>query len=158
MLAVFGPRAGCRLACVLAVLGFVAAAPGTHAETVTVEIDQASLLKLPEKVSTIVIGNPLVADASLQRGNLLIVTGKSYGQTNLLALDRSGNVMMDRTIQVRAGAGNDLVTVYRGTERESYSCAPKCERRIMLGDAPPYFAATIGEAGARTSAAAPAAR
>jgi len=33
------------------------------AADVTVILDQAKLVKLPEKVSTIVIGNPLIADA-----------------------------------------------------------------------------------------------
>ena len=47
-------------------------------------------MRLPTGVATIVIGNPLIADASLQPGGLLVITGKGYGSTNLLALDRSG--------------------------------------------------------------------
>jgi hypothetical protein len=43
--------------------------------------------------------------------------------------------------------------VYRGVERESYSCAPKCERRITLGDSTDYFGATLGQTGARTGQA-----
>ena len=46
--------------------------------------------KLPDQVATIVIGNPLIADATLQSGGVLVVTGKGYGATNLLALDRGG--------------------------------------------------------------------
>ena len=40
--------------------------------------------------------------------------------------------------------GHDLVVVYRGVDRESYSCAPECEPRITLGDTPNYFNATLG--------------
>jgi len=47
----------------------------------------------------------------------------------------------------------DAVIVYRGVDRESYSCAPNCERRITLGDAPPYFDASLAQAGARTTSA-----
>jgi hypothetical protein len=33
--------------------------------------------------------------------------------------------------------------MYRGIERETYSCAPKCERRITLGDSQPYFTTNL---------------
>jgi len=126
-----------------------------QADTISVTVDQAQVMKLPERVATIVIGNPLIADASLQTGGLLVITGKGYGTTNLLAYDRSGRVVLDTTVQVITPTSADLVMVYRGTERESYSCNPDCERRITLGDSPAYFNATLGEGGARTGQAAP---
>src|SRR5476649_204265 len=98
----------------------------TQADTITVHVDAAQIMKLPEKVSTIVIGNPLIADATLQAGGILVVTGKGFGSTNLLALDRAGRVVMDKTVQVLAPTGNSLVVVYKGTARESYSCTPEC--------------------------------
>jgi hypothetical protein len=128
-------------------------ATSTHADTLTVNVDQAQVLKLPERIATIVVGNPLIADAALQSGSILVITGKSYGSTNLLALDRSGNVVMDKTVQVLGVSGSELVVVYKGIERESYSCAPGCERRITLGDSPAYFNATLAETGARSSQA-----
>ena len=110
-------------------------------------------MHLPEKIATIVIGNPLIADATLQSGGILVVTGKGYGATNLLALDRSGRVVMEKTVQVLGAGSGDIVTVYRGVERESYSCAPNCERRITLGDSPNFFNATLTESGARNGQA-----
>lgn len=125
----------------------------TRADTLAVNVDQAQVLKLPEGVATIVIGNPLIADAALQSGRILVITGKGYGATNLLALDRGGKVILEKTLQVRSVSGGGLVVVYRGLERESYSCAPKCERRITLGDSPAYFNAVLGESGARNGQA-----
>jgi hypothetical protein len=110
-------------------------------------------MRLPEKVATIVIGNPLIADAALQSGGILVVTGKGYGSTNLLALDRSGRIVMDKTVQVLGPEGHNLVVVYKGVERETYSCAPECEHRITLGDAQNYFSATLSQSGARTGQA-----
>lgn len=52
---------------------------------------------------------------------MIVVTGKGYGATNFIALDRSGEILVDRQIQVE-GPSDRLVTVYRGIERESYSC------------------------------------
>ncbi len=135
----------------LTALGFVAAP--AHADTLTVSVDRAQILRLPEKVSTIVIGNPLIADASLQHGGYLVVTGKGYGATNLLALDRDGRVVMEKTIEVRAAKGHHMVVVYRGTDRESYSCTPTCQPRITLGDANGYFAQTLAQSGTRVGQA-----
>jgi len=125
------------------------AAP-TQADTMTVSVDQAQVLKLPERVATIVIGNPRIADAALQNGGILVITGKGYGSTNLLALDRSGRVLLDKTVQVLNESGRELVVVYKGTERETYNCAPACERRITLGDSPSYFKATLEQSHDRT--------
>ena len=63
---------------------------------------------------------------SLQSGGILVVTGKGYGATNLLALDRAGRVVMNKTVQVLGAGTEDIVVVYKGVERESYSCAPEC--------------------------------
>jgi Flp pilus assembly secretin CpaC len=122
------------------------------AETLAVTVDQATVMKLPEKVATIVVGNPLIADVAVQSGGLVVVTGKGYGSTNLIVLDRSGAVLMERSVVVR-GATDRSVQVYRGVERETYSCTPDCERRITLGDSATYFQATIDQAENRSGRA-----
>ena len=133
-----GRRWGLLSATLLAV-GVVGAA-AARADNLTVAMDSARLLRLPAKVATVVIGNPMIADASLQRGGVLVITGKGYGTTNLLALDRDGRVVLDKTVHVKGPAHhNDLVVVYRGMDRKSYSCAPQCEPRITLGDSDKYF-------------------
>ena len=60
----------------------------TAPDAIAVNVDQAKLVKLPARVATIVVGNPLIADVTLQAGGIIVVTGKGYGATNLLALDR----------------------------------------------------------------------
>jgi hypothetical protein len=154
-----GPWSAARwaLAFLLVALALVPTQPVSAADAFKVVLDQASILKLPEGTSTIVVGNPLIADVSIQAGGLAVVTGKGYGSTNLLALDRSGATLMERELQVRGG-GESTVFIYRGVERESYSCAPTCERRITLGDSPAFFAATASQIDARNSQASGAAK
>jgi hypothetical protein len=113
---------------------------------VGVNIDQARLIKLPARVATIVVGNPLIADVTLQPGGIVVVTGKGYGATNLIAMDRAGEVLVDRLIQVE-GPADPIITVYRGIERESLSCMPVCQPRVTLGDADRYFKPAIEQAG-----------
>lgn len=111
---------------------------------IDVVLDQARLIKLPERVSTLVIGNPLIADVSMQSGGLMVVTGKGYGVTNLIALDRSGTTLMEKQVSVKGPYVNTVV-VYRGVARETYSCAPFCEPRVTLGDATAAFARNLTE-------------
>src|ERR1700686_2292244 len=99
-------------ACVTFLLAAWAATPAHAVDTITVVLDQAAITKLPEHVATIVIGNPLIADVTVQPGGLLVVTGKGYGTTNLIALDRSGAVLTERSIEVLA-AQDKVVTVFR---------------------------------------------
>lgn len=114
----------------------------TVREPITVNLDQAQLLKLPERTATLVIGNPLIADAVVQ-GGVLVITAKSYGMTNLVILDRNGSTLSEHPIQV-VGPSDSIVVLYRGVERETYSCAPNCQRRITLGDSPMYFTQNLG--------------
>src|SRR5260221_6161212 len=123
------------------------ASVAASADPIDVIADQATVVKLPEKVATLVVGNPLIADVSLQPGGTMIVTGNGYGATNVMALDRGGAVLLDRMIQVDAPT-EKLVTVYRGVNRETYSCTPVCQQRITLGDGNDYFKATLDQSGA----------
>ena len=134
---------------ILAFLGMLLLAPHAAptkaaAADIGVALDQARLVRLPERVSTIVIGNPLIADAAVQTGGLMVITGKGYGVTNIIALDRSGAVLMEKTVEVVAPR-DELTVVYRGAVRETYSCSPICEPRIMPGDAEKYFDSIIGQ-------------
>lgn len=124
----------------------------TDPDRIEVNVDQAKLVKLPTGIATIVVGNPMIADVTLQTGGVVVVTGKGYGATNFIAMDRNGQVLVDRQIQVQ-GPSDQLVTVYRGIERESYSCMPVCQRRVTLGDGETYFKSAIDQAGSLSSQA-----
>src|SRR3954465_15952069 len=97
------------------------AAPVPTGGPIAVNMDQAKLIRLPERAATIVIGNPLVAASSLQPGGIIIVTGKSHGATNFVDMVRNGEVLLDRIILI-GGAADPIVTVYRCVEGEYESC------------------------------------
>jgi hypothetical protein len=152
---VHGPMSRNRRTPIAATVALLAALIAHNAEAsdpLKVPVDEAMLMRLPEKVGTIVIGNPLIADVTLQSGGLVIVTGKGYGTTNLVALDRDGNVLLERPITV-VGAKDNVLVVYRGNERQTYSCEPRCERRITLGDGADAFNLSISQSAARNARA-----
>ena len=106
-------------------------------DRIVVFMDQARLVQLPERAANVVIGNPLIADVSIQPGGLTVITGKSYGATNFIATDKRGAVLLetrDRT-----------VVMYNGAERQTYSCTLDCSRRLTLGDTPDSFDKTLSE-------------
>jgi len=114
------------------------------AETIVVFLDQARLMQLPDRAANVVVGNPLIADLSIQPGGLTVITGKSYGITNFIVTDPRGVVLMEKTVEV-SGAADKTVVVYRGSDRETYSCTPMCSRRLTLGDMPEFFEKTLAE-------------
>ena len=74
---------------------------------------------------------------TVQSGGWMVITGKGYGMTNIVALDRSGAILMEKTVEVQGP--RDVVVVYRGVERDTYSCTPECTRRLTLGDGKTFF-------------------
>jgi Flp pilus assembly secretin CpaC len=124
----------------------------TAPAVVMVSVDNAKVIRLPEKTQTVIVGNPIIADVALQKNGVLILTGKSFGSTNLIALDASGNMLAESTISVQAPQAA-VITVQRGLDRESYSCTPNCQPSIQLGDASKYYGDVSGQAESRRSMA-----
>ena len=131
---------------------FAEPAPTAALESVAVMIDHAKILRLPERTQTVIVGNPIIADVAVQKNGVIVLTGKSYGRTNLIALDNTGVLIAESTISVQAPS-DAVVTVQRGLDRESYSCTPNCQPSLLLGDATKYFSDVGGQAGQRNSLA-----
>jgi Flp pilus assembly secretin CpaC len=106
-------------------------------------MDYARLVRLPEGAQTLVIGNPLVADVNMVKGNqLFVITGKSFGTTNLIVLDRAGQQVGESIVTVVPAS--DKVLVQRGSHRESLSCNPKCVATVDPSDDVAYSQQVIG--------------
>ncbi len=99
-----------------------------------VEYDQATVVKLDRAAKTVVIGNPLVADALLVSEKTVYVQGRMFGNTNIIALDADGNEILNTLVTVGAPT-NQQVTLYRGpVGQQNMACAPTCERTVTQGD------------------------
>ena len=115
---------------------FAAAVPAQagNAQTYTVELNKTEVLRLPGPASSIIVGNPQIADISVQSSDLLFVVGRGYGETNLIILDALGNTMMNADLQVVNTLSRHGVRLYNGKSRETYSCIPFCGPSPVLGD------------------------
>ncbi|WP_306227988.1 pilus assembly protein N-terminal domain-containing protein [Bosea beijingensis] len=130
----------------------IAASPRAKSESVIVLVDHAKVVRLPEKAQTVIVGNPAIADVAVQRNGVMIVTGKSFGVTNLIALDASGTLLAESMVRVSADS-DAVLTVQRGMNRESYACNPDCQPSVQLGDTPDHFTGAAGQAAARNALA-----
>jgi Flp pilus assembly secretin CpaC len=133
------PGLAARLTILAALLGSVLIPLGAaQAERLVVTTDRAKIIKLPNETKTVIVGNPIIADVTIGKDGLVILTGKSFGTTNLIALDGTGAILNESTIQVQQ-ANENLVIMQRGLDRETYSCTPTCMPTVALGDETKYF-------------------
>ncbi len=123
------------LVSLLSIVVMCASVPSRAGEAISIDvvIDQARLIRLDVAAAQIIIGNPAIADVAAQGPKLLVVTGKSYGTTNLIALDADDREIFNAQLGVRE-ADIRQVTLYKGTARQSYHCAPDCQRTLSIGD------------------------
>ena len=111
---------------------------------VQVFVDQATLVRLDRAAAEIVVGNPSIADVSVQSGKVLVVTGKSFGETNLIVMDADGKVVANRQLIVQEPR-TGFVTMYRGGARQTLHCAPYCTPPLVIGDTPDIFGAVASQ-------------
>lgn len=117
---------------------------------VLVTVDRAKVFRIDDGASAVIVGNPFIADVAMFDQNTVVITGKSYGTTNLVILDTNNKPIVDEVITVRA-SDDDVVSVYRRSSRMTMSCSPTCEPTLRLGDADLAFKEIAEQATARNT-------
>jgi Flp pilus assembly secretin CpaC len=108
-------------------IALLSAAAGARAEGgIAVSMNQAKIVKLARPADTIVVGNPLIADASVQDAHTIVLTGKGFGVTNLVVLDEAGAPIVDEQVVVSRQDASS-VRIYRRAAVQTLSCTPFCE-------------------------------
>ena len=100
-----------------------------------VYMDHARIIKLDRPVAKVIVGNAAVADATVADPQTIVLTGRSFGTTNIVLLDIDGNAIVDERILVSIDEGN-TVRVFRATDRTVLSCTPNCEQHATRAAIP----------------------
>ncbi|MCK5931407.1 Pilus formation protein N terminal region [Fulvimarina manganoxydans] len=132
------------LAAALVVGGTASTLAQPGGSLIEVAIDHARVLQIDRTAGTVIVGNPAIVDIEVLSADRLVLTGKSYGITNIVILDREGEVLIDEQVAVQTFEDNTL-RVYRQAQRQTFACAPKCEPTVTIGDNPEYFSAASGQ-------------
>lgn len=102
------------------------AAASASAETLQLRLDKAEILRLAEPAAVMFVGNPDVADVTVERPTLLFLIGKAAGETNLLIFDQEGELVVEYDLIVMAEHERH-VTVNRATDLlTTFNCDPRC--------------------------------
>ncbi len=118
---------------------------GAHAAEFQVELNHSRALHLASPVATVMVGNPAIADVSVHGEQLLYVLARSYGRTDLIALDAAGKQIAQFEIDVVAPKSS-AVTLMRGTEQLTYNCTPRCEPVVNPSDSKDVFETAVKQA------------
>lgn len=123
-------------ACGLALAALASTPVQATDDVIRVFMDHARILKLDRMVSKVIIGNADVADVTVSDPQTIVLTGKSYGTTNLVILDQDGEAIVDERILVSVDEANTL-RVFKQTSRSVYSCSPSCEEHVPTAPGAP---------------------
>lgn len=122
--------------------------PATLPGVLKVHVDRAAVVQVPEAVSSLLIGNPMIVDLTIQRTGLGVITGKAPGSTNLIALNERGDVISESEIVVAGyGARNHVTIIQAGKQgtRQSFVCAgQRCDEAISPSDSNAIYTETAG--------------
>ena len=111
------------------------------AQDLIVKFDQASIVRLSRAASEIIVGNPSIIDVSIQSGTSMVLTGKSFGITNIIALDSQGQVIRDQRVMVRVD-DDRMVVINSGGKKNTFACTPTCAPTLTVGDDQEFMAKT----------------
>jgi hypothetical protein len=118
---------------VLAVLTAPAIAAPSGA--VNLGLDEVHTLTFRTPVATVYVGNPAIADITMIDARHAFVQGKSFGRTNIVALNHDGVQVFNTGVTVTGSESSGTVTLNRGSQRITLNCAGgRCEPTPMPGD------------------------
>ena len=86
--------------------------------------------------SSVIVGNPAIADVTVVDANTLFVTGKGYGVTEVIAVDGTGRTLYQGEVIVTGGSTGS-VRVWRGAQATEMACAASCSPSIRNDAAAP---------------------
>jgi Flp pilus assembly secretin CpaC len=135
-----------------AAVTFAAMTQAAAAEQLWLTMDQVRPLKLETPAHSIVVGNPSIADVTIQDNANLLLFGKAPGLTNIYIFDDTGAPVKNLMIRVRTPS-SDMLTVHRGSARTTYNCTTNCEATVTVGDDPAAFSGVSGQVSAKYSQA-----
>jgi hypothetical protein len=118
-------------ACVAAL---VLATGAAAARDITLPMDEVRIVTFPAPVATVYVGNPSIADVTVIDQRRVFVLGKSYGTTNLIALDGNGQPTTSQLVTVYGRAGS-TVALHKGPAQHTFACGgARCEAIPGQGD------------------------
>ncbi len=120
-------------------------------EKLVLTADQSQIIQLPSDPGTVVVGNPSIADATLE-GRSIFLHARGPGLTNILVLDAAGKSMVDYLVHV-SYADSDSLAMFTPDGRFTYACPADCEPILRIGDNELFFKGFVDQMNSKTALA-----
>ncbi len=114
------------------------AAGSAFAGQLTLEANKTKPVRLMGEAASVVIGNPGIADVAVLDEHVLLITGKTFGTTNMIVFNKEGQQIYSVDVVVTTNTSS-LVTVNRAGFNNTYDCSRDCRSILAIGDDGAYF-------------------
>lgn len=129
-----------------------AASGARAAQEITLVTDQPQIMKMAQSPATVIVGNPAVADVTMD-GKTLFFHPRAYGLTSIIVLDHKGEKLGDFLVRV-IFEDRDSASVYSPEGRETFTCVRDCEPTLRIGDSNGQFGTFTAQSASRSGVAA----
>ena len=104
---------------------------------IEVGVGHTALVKLTRSARSVVVGDPTVADVSVEGPNRVVVFGKRPGGTSLTVLGSGSSIVVETEVVVHPGATGGVTVTYGsgkgvdpGGRTVVYACGATCARAV----------------------------
>ena len=121
------------------------ASGAADARGLSVPMDEVRMLSFVRPVSTVYVGNPTIADINVIDSKHVFVLGKTFGSTNIIALDAEGKQVANNRVTVFGRSGS-VVTLNKGIDQQTFACTgARCENAPTPGDSEKGYDSAMGQ-------------
>ena len=114
------------------------------ARGVAISMDEVRVVTFQRPITTVFVGNPTIADATVIDSYHAFILGKTFGTTNLIALGPQSQTIANQQITV-TNRGGATVTLNKGAAQYNFACTTAhCEASPLPGDQKTFFDETTG--------------
>ena len=95
-------------------------------DILSITLDSAELIQIDTEITVVQVGNPEIANVSVNTPQSIFVSGLTIGETGLLLLDGTGEIVLDLNVVV-VPKNERHVVVHRGSSTiQTLICHPRC--------------------------------
>jgi Flp pilus assembly secretin CpaC len=125
------------LALLVATLGAARAEDQVKEKNINVDWQEAQIIKLDRPAASVIIGDPTVADVSLEDPSTIVLFGKAPGETNMIVFDGNHKLLVSASVTVTPEVARhvSIIGPVGGVPTEAlYACGRRCVRVVSPSD------------------------
>lgn len=98
-------------------------------EALQVSANKAAIVRLARQAQNVIVGDPRIADITVENRSMLVLFGRAPGETNLIVLDSKNREILSVPVVVTAEKDRQVSVIAitkSGVTEVVYSCVERC--------------------------------